>query len=79
MTEEQHPTDEELFAIYNSAEGDGSSYEGWLALYRAGVAEGRRQAEQDVRTENYRADVYRKAWHQAEEERDAAREALPET
>lgn len=30
------PTDDELLKIYCNAEGDGSSYSGWLALYRAG-------------------------------------------
>lgn len=40
-----HPSDEELFSMFNSTDGD-SSYDGWLAIYRAGVAEGIRRARE---------------------------------
>jgi len=41
------PTDEQLFAMFNDTDGD-STYDGWLAIYKAGAAEGRRQALEDA-------------------------------
>lgn len=34
------PTDDELIGLFSSADGDGSSYDGWLAIWRAGYSAG---------------------------------------
>lgn len=69
MTSSSGPSEDELMAIFSSADGD-SSYDGWLSLYRAGFLAGFRKAREIGA--DWQAEVPREDYEQMQRELDDA-------